>query len=178
MVSVLLIFLSPMKQLSILFFLNHASGEALSISFHFWEHFTGISHLISNSSMICHWSHRNHNLQGWANGGKLDRMVGVSSLNIFKVLKSFLGASLVAQWLRIRWPMQGPWVRARVWEDPTCHRATKPVRHNYWACALEPATHNYWACMPQLLLKPACIEPVLCNERSHRNEKPAHRNTE
>ena len=40
-------------------------------------------------------------------------------------------ASLVAQWLRIRLPMQGTWVRALVQEDPTCHGATKPVRHNY-----------------------------------------------
>ena len=35
--------------------------------------------------------------------------------------------------------------RALVWEDPTCHGATKPVHHNYWACALEPASHNYWS---------------------------------
>ena len=40
-------------------------------------------------------------------------------------------ASLVAQWLRIPLPMQGTWVRALVLEDPTCHGATKPVRHNY-----------------------------------------------
>ena len=39
--------------------------------------------------------------------------------------------SLVAQWLRIRLPMQGTRVRALVQEDPTCHRATKPVCHNY-----------------------------------------------
>ena len=25
----------------------------------------------------------------------------------------------------------GTWVPALVWEDPTCHGATKPVRHNY-----------------------------------------------
>ena len=62
-------------------------------------------------------------------------------------------------------------------EDPTCRGATKPVRHNYWACALEPSIHNYWAHVPQLL-KPACLEPVLRNKRSHRNEKPAHRNEE
>ena len=37
-------------------------------------------------------------------------------------------ASLVAQWLRIHLPIQGTWVRALVWEDPTCRRATKPVR--------------------------------------------------
>ena len=40
-------------------------------------------------------------------------------------------------------------------EDPTCCRATKPVHHNYWACALEPTSHNYWAHVLQLL-KPAC----------------------
>ena len=39
--------------------------------------------------------------------------------------------SLVAQWLRIRLPMQGTRVRALVREDPTCRGATKPVRHNY-----------------------------------------------
>ena len=41
------------------------------------------------------------------------------------------GTSLVAQWLGICLPMQGTWVRALVWEDPTCRGATKPVRHNY-----------------------------------------------
>ena len=42
------------------------------------------------------------------------------------------GTSLVAQWLRIRLPMQGTQVRALVREDPTCRGATnKPVRHNY-----------------------------------------------
>ena len=43
----------------------------------------------------------------------------------------YLGASLVAQWLRICMPMQGTRVRALVWEDPTCRGATKPVHHNY-----------------------------------------------
>ncbi|XP_069901865.1 Golgi membrane protein 1 isoform X2 [Globicephala melas] len=41
------------------------------------------------------------------------------------------GTSLVAQWLRIRLQMQGTWVQALVREDPTCRRATKPMRHNY-----------------------------------------------
>ena len=59
----------------------------------------------------------------------------------------------------------------------TCRRAIKPRCHNYWVFALEPASHNYWAHMPQLL-KPACLEPVLRNKRSHCNEKPAHRNEE
>ena len=42
-----------------------------------------------------------------------------------------LGASLVAQWLRICLLMQGTRVRALVWEDPTCHGATGPVSHSY-----------------------------------------------
>ena len=39
--------------------------------------------------------------------------------------------SLVVQWLRIHLPMQGAWVQTLVWEDPTCHGATKTVCHNY-----------------------------------------------
>ena len=47
--------------------------------------------------------------------------------------------------------MQGTQVWSLVWEDPTCCGETKPVCHNYWACALEHASHNYWAHAPQLL---------------------------
>ena len=35
----------------------------------------------------------------------------------------------------------GDTVQSLVREDPTCHRATQPVRHNY--CVLEPVSHNY-----------------------------------
>ena len=35
-------------------------------------------------------------------------------------------------------PMQGTWVWSLVREDPTCFRATKPMRHYYWTHALEP----------------------------------------
>ena len=87
------------------------------------------------------------------------------------------GTSLVAQWLRIHLPTQGTRVRSLVQEDPTCHGATKPMCHNYWACALEPTSHNYWACEPQLL-KPTRLEPVLLNKRSHCNEKTAHHSKE
>ena len=41
-----------------------------------------------------------------------------------------VGASLVAQWLRICLPMQGTRVRALVWEDPTCRGAAGPVSHD------------------------------------------------
>ena len=100
--------------------------------------------------------------------------------SIWRILypsRSILRASLVAQWLGIRLPMQGTWVRVLVREDPSCCRAAGPVSHNYWACALEPASHNYWARVPQLL-EPVRLEPVLCNKRSHCNEKPAHHNEE
>ena len=68
--------------------------------------------------------------------------------------------------------MQGTQVQALVQEDPTCRGAAKPVRHNYWACALQllnPCTTTTEA---------QCLEPVLRNKRSHRNEKPVHRNEE
>ena len=92
---------------------------------------------------------------------------------------------MVVQWLRICLPLQGTRVQSLVREDPTCCGATKPMRHNYWARALEPASHNYWACalepgshdywspcatttetrVPQLL-KPMHLESVLRNKRS------------
>ena len=57
---------------------------------------------------------------------------------------------------------------------PWSNKAHAP---HYWACALEPVSHNYWAHVPQLL-KPAHLEPVLRNKRSHRNEKPVNHNEE
>ena len=59
--------------------------------------------------------------------------VCVPSLEDNTNVRNAKGASLVVQWLRIRLPMQGTWVRALVREDPTCRRATTPESHNYWA---------------------------------------------
>ena len=107
---------------------------------------------------------------------------------LFCFLYNVCRTSLAAQWLRTLLPMQGTRVRVLVQKDPTCHRSRKPV-HNYWACALEPTSRNYWACAleptshnyrackPQPL-KPACLEPVFRNKRSHCNEKTAHHNKE
>ena len=47
------------------------------------------------------------------------------------IQKESWGASLLAQWLRICLLMQGTWVCALVWEDPTCCGATRLVSHNY-----------------------------------------------
>ena len=94
-----------------------------------------------------------------------------SNCVVITFLKNMLRASLVAQGLRICLPMQVTRVRALAREDPTCRGATKPVCHNYWACALDPASHNYWAREPQLL-KPVGLEPMLCNKRSHPMRSP------
>ena len=62
-----------------------------------------------------------------------------------KWLWDFPGGTVVKN----RLPMQGTRVQALVREDRTCHGATKPVHHNYWAWAPEPASHNYWAHAPR-----------------------------
>ena len=55
-------------------------------------------------------------------------------------------------------------VQALIQEDLTCCRATKPVHLNCWVCTLEPWSHNYGSL--------CALKPVLCNRRSHCNEKP------
>ena len=55
--------------------------------------------------------------------------------------------------------MQETWVRFLLWEDLTCQGATKLMKDRYWACGAK-------------LLKAVCLELVLHNKRSHRNEKP------
>ena len=60
-----------------------------------------------------------------------------------------------------------------VQEDLTCRGATKPVRHNYWACTLEPACHNHWAHMLQLLSPHAATtEAHAPRARAPQQEKP------
>ena len=61
--------------------------------------------------------------------------------------------SLVIQWIRTCLLMQETQVWSLVQEELTCQGKTKPLRHNYWACALEPVLHN---------------------KRSQHNEKPLH----
>jgi len=77
-------------------------------------------------------------------------------------------ASLVAWWWRVHLTMQETWVWSLIQEDPTCHRATKPVHCKYWACALEPRNYNHWS--------PWALKPMLHDKRSHHNEKPEHHN--
>ena len=112
----------------------------------------GLFHCIPTSKM---WQY-SQKLQSWNQSNE--------EISVLKTKTP--GTSLVAQWLRICLPVQGTRVQALVQEDPTCCGATKPVRHNYWAYALEPASHNSWAHMLQLL-QPTHLGSVLCNKRSH-----------
>ena len=88
--------------------------------------------------------------------------------------------SLVAQWLRIRLSMQGTRVQYLARKIPHAAEQLSPCA---WAWALEPTCHNYWAHVLQLL-KPARLEPMLCNEKPpqweacapQRKVAPAHRN--
>ena len=84
-------------------------------------------------------------------------------INIFL---GFLGGSVK----KIPLPMQETWVRSLIWDDPTCHGATKLTHHNYEARALEPRSHNSWAHVWHC--SPTALEPVLHNQKSHSN-KPA-----
>ena len=61
-------------------------------------------------------------------------------------------ATLVAQWWRIRLPVQDTRIRSLVSEDPAC-----PAQLNLWATATEPVLWSPWA---------ATTEPVCCNDRS------------
>ena len=61
-------------------------------------------------------------------------------------------ASLVAQWQIVCLSLQDTWVWLLAQEDSMWQGATKPIYHNYWACAIEPGS---------------------CNKRSPHNEKPA-----
>ena len=87
-------------------------------------------------------------------------------------LLDFPGGAVVKN----RLPMQETRVWALVQEDPTCRRATKPLRHNYWACTLEPVSHNYWTHVPRACA-PQQEKPPRWEARApQRRVAPAHRN--
>ena len=95
-------------------------------------------------------------------------MLELHTLSWLKTV-SKLGTSLVAQRLRIHPPMQGTWVRSPGREDPHAVKQLSPC-----ATTTEPALYSPRATTTEV----AHLEPVLCNKRSHHNEKPAHCNKE
>ena len=97
------------------------------------------------------------------------------TMEYYLAIKKNAGASLVAQWLRICLPMQGTRVRALVWEDPTCHGATGPVSHNYWACAsgaCAPQQERPWQWEARTLRWRVAPAHRDWRKPSHRNEHP------
>ena len=74
-------------------------------------------------------------------------------------------------WWSSSWVCLSMW-GTQVWslarEDSTCRGAAEPMSHDYSAPTLEPASFNNWS--------PCALEPMLCNKRSHCNEKPSYQN--
>ena len=70
-------------------------------------------------------------------------------------------SSLWKGWVRGEWPavVQEMGVRFLDWEDSTYYRATKPLSHNYSACALQ-------------MLKFTCLEPLSPSNKKSHNDKP------
>ena len=93
-------------------------------------------------------------------------------LVIFMAFKTQIGTSLVVQWLRTHLPMQGHMFEPWSWKIPHAAEQLSPC-----ATTTEPVHHTYRGCAPQLP-KPVCLEPMLRNKRSHRNEKPTQGNEE
>ena len=65
--------------------------------------------------------------------------------------------SLVVQRWRICLPMQETQVQFLV-----CHRATKPIHHNYWTCALESVLHRRRICHNKKPVQQR-VAPACCN---------------
>ena len=86
--------------------------------------------------------------------------------------KTWPWISLVVEWIRVHLPgdtgsTPGPGSFHMSW-------ATKPMCRNHQTCTLEPTSCNYWApALQEATTIEVCkSEPVLCNKRSHCNEKP------
>ena len=75
-----------------------------------------------------------------------------------------VGTSLVVQWIRIFLPVQGGTQSGKI---PAL--GVEQLK----ACILRFLSPSARAHEPQLLT-PRRLDPVLCNKRSHRNEKPGH----
>ena len=85
--------------------------------------------------------------------------------------------SLVVQWLKICLPIQGTWVRSLVWEDLTCLRPARTMRHNYWSPGVQslcsPPRETTATRSPCTIPKSS---PAPCNSRVPMcsNEDPVH----
>ena len=93
--------------------------------------------------------------------------------------------------VRICLPKQETQIGSLIWEDPTCRRATKPICHSYWDCALEPQSRktgptccSYWSpCVLQPVVRPekplqgeACTQQPESDPCSPQLDKSPHSN--
>ena len=95
-------------------------------------------------------------------------------LQCHKIIKCFIlkiggGTSLVVQWLRISCQCRGH--RFEPWSRKIPH-AVEQLSHTPQLLSLRSRARK-----PQLR-KPVSLQPMLCNKRSHSNEKPAHHKEE
>ena len=79
------------------------------------------------------------------------------------------GTSLVAQWLRIAYQCRGHRFEPSSGKIPHATEQLSPC-----ATTTEPALYSPRA----TTIEPARLETLLCNKRSHHNEKPTHHNEE
>ena len=67
--------------------------------------------------------------------------------------------------------MEGTWVWALVWEDPTCRGATKPVSCNYWAWALQ-SLGSTWATTAARSLRTAMKSSPHSSQKAWQQHRP------
>ena len=87
-------------------------------------------------------------------------------VDLFPIINKRINrVSVVVQWWRICLPVQETRGQSLL-RDPY-YRATKPVCHDHWACALQPGSCNCWVHVPQLQ-KPT--HPKAC--APHQEKRP------
>ena len=95
------------------------------------------------------------------------KMLWKNPIELFGQLDFSRWTFLVAQWIRTHLPMQMRCAFNR-WSEKIPHALEQL---SPCATATEPVL---WSPLATQLLKPKCLEPMLCNKKSHHNEKPAH----
>ena len=97
------------------------------------------------------------------NQNEHERMIKFQ-ISVYSLQENFVGTPLVVQWLRIHLAMQG---LILVWEDPTGW-VPHPLSQSSTACELHLLR------MHASTAEAHVPRPMLCNKRSHCNDKPRH----
>ena len=73
----------------------------------------------------------NHSPERWAEAGEVGHCHKAEVFSLHSTHVEREKKLQASQWIRICVSMQETQVPSLIPEDPTCHRATKPVCHNY-----------------------------------------------